>query len=192
MAWSTSKARSAASAGCSWKNEETAQEEEHLIPHGNTLSCSRRRVHKASISPMARRPHEILEILGAGGAVRLPHLAVQEVYRLQGVTINDKHIEIIIRPDAAQGAHHRSGDSEWFWGEQVDAGHSSAKISGWTRGRQASRGRADPARHTRLAETESFISAASFQEPPAFSRMPPRSARLICSGLKDKRDHGSS
>src|SRR5208337_3187703 len=45
---------------------------------------------------------------------------VQEVYRLQGVTINDKHIEIIIRQMLRKVRITDPGDSEYFWGEQVD------------------------------------------------------------------------
>jgi len=64
---------------------------------------------KASTSPMgAADPHEILEILGPSALYDFLISQVQEVYRLQGVTINDKHIEIIIRQMLPQGPHHRS------------------------------------------------------------------------------------
>jgi DNA-directed RNA polymerase subunit beta' len=65
-------------------------------------------------------PHEILEILGPQ-ALR-EHLVneVQEVYRAQGVEINDKHVEIIIRQMLRKVKITDPGDTDFLWGDQID------------------------------------------------------------------------
>jgi DNA-directed RNA polymerase subunit beta' len=104
------------------RNEETAQEEEHLIPTGKHIIVQPGDVvHKGQhLTEGAADPHEILEILGASALYDFLISQVQEVYRLQGVTINDKHIEIIIRQMLRKVRITDPGDSEYFWGEQVD------------------------------------------------------------------------
>jgi DNA-directed RNA polymerase subunit beta' len=91
---------------------------------------------------------------------------VQEVYRLQGVTINDKHIEIIIRQMLRKVRITDPGDTEFLWGEQIDRTAFLARTSG-SRSRVANPPRPSPILLgiTKASlETESFISAASFQE----------------------------
>jgi len=150
------------------KNDETAQEEEHLIPHGKHIIVQPGDVvHKGQhLTDGAADPHEILEILGPAALYDFLISQVQEVYRLQGVTINDKHIEIIIRQMLRKVRITDPGDSEWFWGEQVDRGsflreNQRLDLAG---GKPAE---AEPILLgiTKASlETESFISAASFQE----------------------------
>jgi DNA-directed RNA polymerase subunit beta' len=88
------------------------------------------------------------------------------VYRLQGVTINDKHIEIIIRQMLRKVRITDPGDSEHFWGEQVDRGI----FLGDNKRIEEAGGKPAEAEPILLGitkaslETESFISAASFQE----------------------------
>ena len=150
------------------KNEETAQEEEHLIPHGKHIIVQPGDVvHKGQhLTEGAADPHEILEILGPAALYDFLISQVQEVYRLQGVTINDKHIEIIIRQMLRKVRITDPGDSEWFWGEQVDRG---AFLRENQRLEEAG-GKPAEAEPILLGitkaslETESFISAASFQE----------------------------
>ncbi|MGA2445693.1 MAG: DNA-directed RNA polymerase subunit beta' [Opitutaceae bacterium] len=150
------------------KNEETAQEEEHLIPHGKHIIVQPGDVvHKGQhLTDGAADPHEILEILGPAPLYDFLISQVQEVYRLQGVTINDKHIEIIIRQMLRKVRITDPGDSEWFWGEQVDRG---AFLRENKRLVEAG-GKPAEAEPILLGitkaslETESFISAASFQE----------------------------
>ena len=150
------------------KNEETAQEEEHLIPHGKHIIVQPGDVvHKGQhLTDGAADPHEILEILGPAALYDFLISQVQEVYRLQGVTINDKHIEIIIRQMLRKVRITDPGDSEWFWGEQVDRG---AFLRENKRLEEAG-GKPAEAEPILLGitkaslETESFISAASFQE----------------------------
>jgi DNA-directed RNA polymerase subunit beta' len=91
---------------------------------------------------------------------------VQEVYRLQGVTINDKHIEIIIRQMLRKVRITDPGDSEYFWGEQID------RIAFLADNKRLDEAGGKPAEAEPILlgitkaslETESFISAASFQE----------------------------
>ncbi|MFA5058499.1 MAG: DNA-directed RNA polymerase subunit beta', partial [Opitutaceae bacterium] len=150
------------------KNDETSQEEEHLIPHGKHIIVQPGDVvHKGQhLTDGAADPHEILEILGPAALYDFLISQVQEVYRLQGVTINDKHIEIIIRQMLRKVRITDPGDTEWFWGEQVDR---SAFLRENQRIDEAG-GKPAEAEPILLGitkaslETESFISAASFQE----------------------------
>jgi DNA-directed RNA polymerase subunit beta' len=150
------------------KNEETGQEEEHLIPHGKHIIVQPGDVvHKGQhLTEGAADPHEILEILGPAALYDFLISQVQEVYRLQGVTINDKHIEIIIRQMLRKVRITDPGDSEWFWGEQVDRGNFLRE----NQRLDAAGGKPAEAEPILLGitkaslETESFISAASFQE----------------------------
>ncbi len=150
------------------KNDEIGQEEEHLIPHGKHIIVQPGDVvHKGQhLTDGAADPHEILEILGPAALYDFLISQVQEVYRLQGVTINDKHIEIIIRQMLRKVRITDPGDSEWFWGEQVDRGsflRENIRID-------EAGGKPAEAEPILLGitkaslETESFISAASFQE----------------------------
>jgi DNA-directed RNA polymerase subunit beta' len=150
------------------RNEDTAQEEEHLIPTGKHIIVQPGDVvHKGQhLTEGAADPHEILEILGPAALYDFLISQVQEVYRLQGVTINDKHIEIIIRQMLRKVRISDPGDSEHFWGEQVDRGMfllQNKRI-------EEAGGKPAEAEPILLGitkaslETESFISAASFQE----------------------------
>jgi DNA-directed RNA polymerase subunit beta' len=150
------------------RNEETAQEEEHLIPTGKHIIVQPGDVvHKGQhLTQGSADPHEILEILGPSALYDFLISQVQEVYRLQGVTINDKHIEIIIRQMLRKVRITDPGDSEYFWGEQVDR----AAFLADNRRIEEAGGKPAEAEPILLGitkaslETESFISAASFQE----------------------------
>jgi DNA-directed RNA polymerase subunit beta' len=150
------------------KNEETAQEEEHLIAAGKHIIVQPGDVVQKGqhLTEGAADPHEILEILGPAALYEFLIGQVQEVYRLQGVTINDKHIEIIIRQMLRKVRITDPGDSEYFWGEQVDR----AAFLVDNRRIEAAGGKPAEAEPILLGitkaslETESFISAASFQE----------------------------
>jgi len=150
------------------KNEETAQEEEHLIPTGKHIIVQPGDVvHKGQhLTEGSADPHEILEILGPSALYDFLISQVQEVYRLQGVTINDKHIEIIIRQMLRKVRITDPGDSEYFWGEQID------RMAFLTENKRIEAAGGKPAEAEPILlgitkaslETESFISAASFQE----------------------------
>jgi DNA-directed RNA polymerase subunit beta' len=91
---------------------------------------------------------------------------VQEVYRLQGVTINDKHIEIIVRQMLRKVRITEPGDTTFLWGEQVD------KIVFENENQRVEKMGGKPAEAQPVLlgitkaslETESFLSAASFQD----------------------------
>ena len=149
-------------------NEDSEIAEEHLIPHSKHIVVQLGDlVYKGQhITEGAADPHEILEILGPNAVQEYLMSEIQKVYRLQGVSINDKHIELIISQMLRKVRINDPGDSEFFWGEQVekesfmedneriiDAGGKPAEGEPVLLGITKS-----------SIETESFISAASFQE----------------------------
>jgi DNA-directed RNA polymerase subunit beta' len=114
----------------------------------------------------AVNPHNILDILGPKELQRYLVDEVQKVYRLQGVTINDKHIEIIVRQMMKKVRIEDPGDTMFLTGEQVDRlpfqeENAQVKMQG---GRPA-QGKPLLLGITKASlSTDSFISAASFQE----------------------------
>ena len=149
-------------------NRDTEQEEEHLIPHGKHII-----VHPGDYATKGQHltegsadPHEILEILGASALQEYLLSEIQKVYRLQGVTINDKHIEIIISRMLRKVRVTDPGDSEFFWGEQVDRyGFLRQNEHILASGGKPAEGEPILLGITKASlETESFIAAASFQE----------------------------
>lgn len=147
---------------------ETGQEEEHSIPHGKHIIVHEGDfVHKGQhLTEGAADLHEVLEILGPNAVQEYLISEIQKVYRLQGVVINDKHIEIIIARMLHKVRITDPGDSEFFWGEQVDRFDfmdENARID--EAGGKAAEGEPILLGITKASlETESFISAASFQE----------------------------
>lgn len=111
-------------------------------------------------------PHDILRLRGISAVSNYIVNEVQEVYRLQGVKINDKHIEVVIRQMLRKCLITYAGDSNFLEGEQLEV--SNVKIAN----RELERQGKIPAQYeTQLLgitkaslSTESFISAASFQE----------------------------
>ena len=147
---------------------ETDQEEAHLIPHGKQLTVQvGDLVHKGqNLTDGGADPHEILEILGPSAVQDYLIAEIQKVYRLQGVTINDKHIEVIISQMLKKVRITDPGDSEFFWGEQVDRYEfMTANDEIDEAGGKPAEGEPVLLGITKASiETESFISAASFQE----------------------------
>ncbi|MEZ5276705.1 MAG: DNA-directed RNA polymerase subunit beta' [Opitutaceae bacterium] len=149
-------------------NNDSGQEEEHLIPHGKQIIVQPGDlVFKGQhLTEGSADPHEILEILGPSALYDFLISEVQEVYRLQGVTINDKHIETIIRQMLRKVRITDPGDTEAFWGEQIERSQFREENE---RVIEAG-GKPAEAEPILLGitkasiETESFISAASFQE----------------------------
>ena len=111
-------------------------------------------------------PHDILRVLGMNRLQEYLVNEIQEVYRLQGVNINDKHIEVIVRQMLRWVKIREVGDTEFLLDEQVDRFRFTDENER-VRGRKASSHR--PSRSllgiTKASlSTDSFISAASFQE----------------------------
>jgi DNA-directed RNA polymerase subunit beta' len=111
-------------------------------------------------------PHDILRLKSVADLAEYITNEIQEVYRLQGVTINDKHIEVIVRQMLRKAEITHPGDSEFIRGEQVEyVAVLEANEALEAEGKQ-------PAEFERVLlgitkaslATESFVSAASFQE----------------------------
>jgi DNA-directed RNA polymerase subunit beta' len=114
----------------------------------------------------AVNPHDILDVLGPKAVQRYLVNEVQEVYRLQGVTINDKHIEVIVRQMMRRLVIEEPGDTDLLVGEQVARELLTEKNDEVKHnGGQEARGKAILLGITKASlSTDSFISAASFQE----------------------------
>ncbi len=150
------------------KDQQTSVEEEHLIPIGKHVIVFKgdyvKKGQQLTEGPID--PHEILEICGPQELQEHLVNEVQEVYRLQGVTINDKHIEIIVRQMLRKVRITEPGDTMFLWGEQID------KIEFETENERVDKmgGKPSEAQPVLLGitkaslETESFLSAASFQD----------------------------
>ena len=112
-------------------------------------------------------PHDILRVMGVEALADYLINEIQEVYRLQGVKINDKHIEVIVRQMLQKVEITEPGDTTFLVGEQVDRDRVRGGQRQGGRGEAASRPRAIPVLQgiTKASlQTKSFISAASFQE----------------------------
>jgi DNA-directed RNA polymerase subunit beta' len=150
------------------KDTQTGAEEEHLISLSKHLI-----VYKGDVVKKGQQltegpvvPHEVLEVCGPQDLQEYLVNEVQEVYRLQGVEINDKHIEIIVRQMLRKVKVNEPGDTSFLWGEQID------RLIFEEENRQIEAKGGKPAEATPVLlgitkaslETESFISAASFQD----------------------------
>ncbi len=111
-------------------------------------------------------PHDILRLLGVGALANYIVNEVQDVYRLQGVKINDKHIETIVRQMLRKRVITFTGDSKFLVGEQVEESMMLAENDKLiAEGKEVARGTPILLGITKASlATESFISAASFQE----------------------------
>jgi DNA-directed RNA polymerase subunit beta' len=114
----------------------------------------------------ALNPHDVLRLLGVNALANYLVNEIQDVYRLQGVRINDKHIEVIIRQMLRKVTIADPGDTNFIKGEQVEYSQYRQDNLALVRDGKI------PARHDHILlgitkaslSTESFISAASFQE----------------------------
>ncbi|MEJ7777526.1 MAG: DNA-directed RNA polymerase subunit beta' [Sphingomicrobium sp.] len=110
-------------------------------------------------------PHDILEVLGVEALAEYLVSEIQEVYRLQGVKINDKHIEVIVRQMLQKVEITESGDTTLLPGEQVDREEMDELNSALGRNKKKAEGKPVLLGITKASlQTRSFISAASFQE----------------------------
>ena len=150
------------------KDQQTSVEEEHLIPIGKHVIVFKgdyvKKGQQLTEGPID--PHEILEICGPQELQEHLVSEVQEVYRLQGVTINDKHIEIIVRQMLRKVRITEPGDTQFLWGEQMD------KLEFEEENERVEKMGGKPAEAQPVLlgitkaslETDSFLSAASFQD----------------------------
>jgi len=150
------------------KDPETGAEEEHLISLTKHIIVFKgdfvKKGQQLTEGPIV--PHEILEVCGPQELQEHLVNEVQEVYRLQGVEINDKHIEIIVRQMLRKVKITDPGDTSLLWGDQVD------KLDFEEENKQVVEKGGKPAEAVPVLlgitkaslETDSFISAASFQD----------------------------
>jgi DNA-directed RNA polymerase subunit beta' len=147
---------------------EKGQEREYLVPKGKHVLYNEGDFVKAGQALMdgSANPHDILRVRGEKELAKFLVDEIQEVYRLQGVRINDKHIEVIVRQMLRRVKIKEVGDTEFLIGEEVEKQifeEANERILG-EGGKPAI---ADPLLLgiTKASlTTESFISAASFQE----------------------------
>ena len=150
------------------KNDETGEDTEYLIPKGKHVSVQEgdfvRRGDPLVDGP--RVPHDILKVLGVEALSDYLVNEIQDVYRLQGVKINDKHIEVIVRQMLQKVEILEAGDTTYLQGEQVDRLEFEAENE--KRLKEDERpavGMPVLQGITKASlQTQSFISAASFQE----------------------------
>ena len=148
--------------------DETLEPIEYMIPKGKHITVQEGDyVQKGDLlmdgNPV---PHDILRVMGVEALAKYMVQEVQAVYRLQGVTINDKHIEVVLRQMLQKVEISDAGETTFLVGEQVDREEFEAE------NRKAVEEGYRPAQAQHLLQgitkaslqTRSFISAASFQE----------------------------
>ncbi len=150
------------------KNDETSEETEYLVPKGKHVSVQEGDfvLRGDPLVDGPRVPHDILKVLGVEALSDYLVNEIQDVYRLQGVKINDKHIEVIVRQMLQKVEITDPGDTTYLTGEQVDRMEVDAE--------NVKRLKADERPASAMPvlqgitkaslQTHSFISAASFQE----------------------------
>jgi DNA-directed RNA polymerase subunit beta' len=149
-------------------DEEGAEPREYSLPRGvhvNVQEGDRIRAGEPLMDGPSN-PHDILSVLGEKALHRYLVNEIQEVYRLQGVAINDKHIEVIVRQMMRWVKVEDVGDTEFLVDEQVDKVRFTEENERVIEsGGRPATGRAMLLGITKASlSTESFISAASFQE----------------------------
>ena len=146
----------------------TGAEEEHLIPMNKHVIVFPddfvKKGQQLTEGPIV--PQELLEVCGPQELQEYLVNEVQGVYRLQGVEINDKHIEVIVRQMLRKVKITDPGDTEFLWGEQVEKQtFQEINQKAVSEGRRPAEASPVLLGITKAAlETESFISAASFQD----------------------------
>ncbi len=141
---------------------------EYLVPKGKHISVQEGDYVEIGDSLMDGNavPHDILRVLGVEALAKYLINEIQDVYRLQGVKINDKHIEVIVRQMLQKVEVSNGGDTTYLVGELVDrvefdAVNAKTKEEG---GKQAQFLPVLQGITKASLQTRSFISAASFQE----------------------------
>jgi DNA-directed RNA polymerase subunit beta' len=141
---------------------------EYLVPKGRHLG-----VHEGdyvrkgdALLEGAMVPHDILDVLGVEALSDYLSQEIQDVYRLQGVKINDKHIEVIVRQMMQKIEVNAVGDSTFLVGEHVDRQEFEEIVAKYKAdGKRPPEGKPVLQGITKASlQTRSFISAASFQE----------------------------
>ncbi len=149
-------------------NNETGESKAYLIPYGSRIKVIDGQVLEAGdeLTEGSVNPHDILKIKGVRAVQDYMIQEVQRVYRLQGVEINDKHIEVIVRQMLKKVRIENNGDSSFLPGAMVDALDYEDEVKRLAEaGLEVPEGKQVMLGITKAAlATNSFLSAASFQE----------------------------
>ena len=149
-------------------NDETGESKAYLIPYGSRIKVLDDQVLEAGdeLTEGSVNPHDILKIKGIRAVQDYMLREVQRVYRLQGVDINDKHIEVIVRQMLKKIRIENNGDTEFLPGTLVDVlDFEDTNEQLIAEGKQPAEGSQVMLGITKASlATDSFMSAASFQE----------------------------
>ena len=149
-------------------NNETGEAKTYLIPYGSSIKVADGEVIEAGdeLTEGSVNPHDILKIKGIQAVQRYLLQEVQKVYRLQGVDINDKHIEVIVRQMLRKVKIDEYGDTDMLPGSLVDMFEFEEKnTAAEEQSLRPATGKRSLLGITKASlATESFLSAASFQE----------------------------
>jgi len=148
--------------------DETLAQVEYMVPKGKHIPVQEGDFIKKGdyIMDGNPAPHDILAVMGVEALADYMIDEVQDVYRLQGVKINDKHIEVIVRQMLQKWEITDSGETTLLKGEHVDkAEFDAANEKALSKGTRPAQGEPILLGITKASlQTRSFISAASFQE----------------------------
>ena len=149
-------------------NSETGESKTYLIPYGSRIKVQDGAYLDAGdeLTEGSVNPHDILRIKGVNAVQDYMLREVQRVYRLQGVEINDKHIEVIVRQMMKKIRIEDNGDTELLPGTMVDIlDFEDINEEMIAQGKQPAEGKQVMLGITKASlATNSFLSAASFQE----------------------------
>ena len=149
-------------------DEENGQTKAYLIPYGSRIKVMDGQVLEAGdeLTEGSVNPHDIMKIKGVRAVQDYMLREVQRVYRLQGVEINDKHIEVIVRQMLKKVRIENNGDSDFLPGTMVDTLEYEDKVEALAaEGKEVPEGKQIILGITKASlATNSFLSAASFQE----------------------------
>ena len=149
-------------------NNETGESKAYLIPYGSRIKIQDGAWLEAGdpLTEGSVNPHDILRIKGVRAVQDYMLREVQRVYRLQGVEINDKHIEMIVRQMLKKIRIEENGDSNFLPGAMVDIlDYDDVNEALIAEGKQPAEGKQVMLGITKASlATNSFLSAASFQE----------------------------
>ncbi|HJA33969.1 MAG TPA: DNA-directed RNA polymerase subunit beta', partial [Candidatus Mediterraneibacter merdigallinarum] len=149
-------------------NEETGESKAYLIPYGSRIKIQDGAELEAGdeLTEGSVNPHDILKIKGLRAVQDYMLQEVQRVYRLQGVDINDKHIEVIVRQMLKKVRIEDKGDTDFLPGTMADVlEFNEVNEQMEAEGKEPAKGEQIMLGITKASlATDSFLSAASFQE----------------------------
>ena len=165
-------------------NPEDGVSKTYLIPYGSRIKIADGTVLEAGdeLTEGSVNPHDILKIKGVRAVQDYMIREVQRVYRLQGVEINDKHIEVIVRQMLKKIRIEENGDTEFLPGDMVDfLDYDETNKALIAEGKEPAEGKQVLLGITKASlASDSFLSAASFQETTKV---------LTDAAIKGKVDH---